>query len=263
MHNIYSQTQTPNESPKFVTERLADFDRILAKVPSKKKTEYLTALEKCPNECSDDFKLVFLRCEVFNVEPAVNRWCNYWKARVEVFREKAYRSLRANRMEDKDVQDCSYTQVASKDDVEGRAIFLIDYQQEELEMSDDTLVRSVWYSVHQALQKESAQQRGIVVFARCGTNLVVSMKRSSVTKKCISNFRGVLPVRLAGCHVVNPPTFLGVMLKVLKQVIGSKMGKRIYVHSGTTDEVLHSLSRFQLGTKEMLPALFGGFLEFA
>lgn len=259
---MYPQTKTPEENTKFVETKLADFDSLLEKVPSEKKAEYLNALEKCPDECSDDFKIAFLRCEVFNVQPAVDRWCNYWNARIRLFgAENAYRSIQANRLDDEEVQRHNYAQIASKADVDGRSIVLVDYQQEGLDVTDDALVRSVWYSMHQALQKESAQQRGIVVFVRCVKSLVDW--RISVSMKCISNIRGVLPVRLAGIHIVNPPLFIRVILKVLKKVIGKKLGKRIYLHSGQTEDVLCSLSKFELGTAEMYPTLFGGLLEFS
>ena len=38
-------------------------------------------------------KLIFLRCEVFNVKPAVRRFVAYWDQRVEVFGEQAFSSL--------------------------------------------------------------------------------------------------------------------------------------------------------------------------
>jgi len=51
-------------------------------------------------------------------------------------------------------------------------------------------------------------------------------------------------------------------MPIIRSMVGKKLRHRFYTHSGSTDEVLQSLSRFGLGTKERLPVMFGGNLEF-
>ncbi len=80
--------------------------------------------------------------------------------------------------------------------------------------------------------------------------------------KKISAFVGASPGRTSAIHYVNPPAFINVALKVVKVLIGPKVRNRIYVHSGSTDEILKRLSRFGLGSREMLPAIYGGDLSF-
>jgi len=70
-------------------------------------------------------------------------------------------------------------------------------------------------------------------------------------------------VRISAFHFVKPPTFIKVLMKVAKLIVGPKLRNRIYVHSGSMDEILESLSIYGLGSKEMLPSVFGGDLSFS
>ena len=112
-------------------------------------------------------KLIFLRCEVFNVELAVKRFIQYWEKRVEVFGEKAFSSLLSLANDDSEATECKYTQVAERCDEAGRAILLLDYHKEGGDFSDSALLRSCWYTIHSALQEESVQKKGIVIYVRC------------------------------------------------------------------------------------------------
>jgi hypothetical protein len=50
------------------------------------KETWLDALKKCPHQLTDDkHLLMFLRCEVFQIERGGKRLCKYWKKRKQVF----------------------------------------------------------------------------------------------------------------------------------------------------------------------------------
>ena len=123
------------------------------------------AMSECPEYSG--MKLVFLRSEVFNVEAAVRRFVAYWDKRCEIFGENAFLSLKSLANDDSEATECQYTQVAERCDEAGRAILLIDYHKEGSGFSDSALLRSAWFSVHQALTEESVQKKGIVVYVRC------------------------------------------------------------------------------------------------
>lgn len=257
IEKIYNQTPTPDETPDLIQEKLAEFEVVLAKLDEKKKTGCLKAAEKCPGECNDGFKLVFLRCEVFKVEKAVDRWAKYWNTRIEVFgEEKAFLPLApAGNLEGND--DASlFVQVAEKTDPEGRAIVVFDFWQESSEATSEALLQAFWYQVHIALRRESAQKRGIVVCTR-GLKKY-SDWRPSLSKQIGLSGKGILPVRFAGMHMINPPTFVSIILRFVRPVVGKKLRNRFYMHYGSKDELLESLARFGLGSEDTLPVLFGG-----
>ena len=69
-------------------------------------------------------------------------------------------------------------------------------------------------------------------------------------------------MRFAGMHFVNPPTIVNVVLPIVKTMMGKNLRHRFNIRSGQKYKVLESLSKFRLGTKELLPVVFGGNLEF-
>ena len=291
--NVYKQTPTPNETPSLISDSLAKFESVLDAVDSDVKGGYLLAKEKCPTLCNDAFKLIFLRCEVFNVDRAVDRFVKYWNTRVEVFgEEKACleMSLDGAMKDDVTALQLQYLQVAKETDNDGRAILLFDFNKEADEgVSSESLLRVVWYQVHQALAMESVQKQGVVVFVRCLDNM--TDWRPSLSKKISQAGRGILPVRFAGMHfmqvsrrlsfgfsfinlmyytpklhlfasLVQPPTFLYIIMRFVKPLVGKKLRHRFYTHSGSVDDLLESLHKFGLGSEDKLPVNFGGSLAF-
>jgi len=255
--DAYMQTPTPNEDDGLLQTKLREFDATLNESPAGKNVR--KAMSDCP-DFSDDMKLIFLRCEVFNVERAVRRFVAYWDKRVEVFGEQAFSSLLGLANDDHEAMECKYTLVAERCDEAGRAILLLDYHREGENYSDSALLRTCWYTIHSALREESVQKRGIVIYVRCLKS--IRDWRVGLCKNVISSVKGTLPVRLAGCHLINPPLLLHGVISMSKKMMGKKLGKRVYIHSGSMDKNLKSLSTFGLGRVEMYPIVFGGELGF-
>jgi len=258
---VMNLSPTPEETSTLVNEKLTKFDEVLDNIDTKKKIECMMAQEKCPDLCGDDFKLAFLRCEVFKVKPAVDRWIKYWEVRVSILGEgKAFLPMTlegAMEGQEKAVS-CSYMAVAAgATDPDGRAIVLLDFQQEKSDLSDDELFMSVWYNWHVCLSTELAQKRGVVTYIRTG----MFDGRRSLWKRMII-FEGVFPIRISAMHIVNPPTFIKVLVRICKIMMSKKLRCRINVHPGSMDEALKSLSKFGLA-RDTCPEVFGGDLSFS
>ena len=86
--------------------------------------------------------------------------------------------------------------------------------------------------------------------------------RPSLSKQIVQAGRGILPVRFAGMHFMNPPTFLSIIMRFVKPLVGKELRHRFYTHSGSVDTLLASLNKFGLGSSDLLPIAFGGNLEF-
>jgi len=260
---VMNLSPTPEETSTLVKEKLAKFDEVLDNIDTKKKIECMMAQEKCPDLCGDDFKLAFLRCEVFKVKPAVNRWIKYWEVRVSILGEvKAFLPMTlegAMEGQGKAVS-CSYMAVAAgATDPDGRAIVLMDVQQEKSDLSDDELFMAVWYHCHVCLSTESAQKRGVVIYLRAQESVFGG--RQSLWKRLII-FEGVFPIRMSAIHIVNPPAFIKVLVRIAKIMMSKKLRSRMNVHPGSMDEALKSLSKFGLA-RDTCPEVFGGDLSFS
>lgn len=62
--------------------------------------------------------------------------------------------------------------------------------------------------------------------------------------------------------LVQPPTFLYIIMRFVKPLVGKKLRHRFYTHSGSVDDLLESLHKFGLGSEDKLPVNFGGSLAF-
>lgn len=232
------------------------------------------AEEKCPNECRDEFKLIFLRCEVFRVELAVKRYIRYWDHRLEVFGpDNAFLPIldlgpNGAMKDNKRELEFGFSRASPPGkchDPDGRVICFIDGTKlddarNNPDITQEGLIRASWYQTHYGLLSESAQRRGFVVVYRCVQSLKALIK--SPAKKMSKSLRGALPIRLAAVHIIDPPGLVDVLLKLARTFLDKRIQQRMYVHNcGSHEKNLESLAKYGLG-REQLPKEMGGIFAF-
>jgi len=261
--NFYGQTYTPKETEESRRLGLEQIKCQLGLIDEKKKIGWTCALNRCPELVGDSFLIMFLRTEVFHAERAAKRIISYWDKRIQLFGEKkAFLPLTVGGalIDDHVALSIGFLQATGKSDSAGRAILFMDFSVEDkTKYEPNSLIRAVWYAVHVALEDERAQKKGVVILVRCGKYLGQWDIRAG--KEMANNMKSGLPMRLACFHLVHPPSFVGVLVKIGRVLLNKKLSNRIRLHKGSNEEVLEKLNSFGI-SKDMVPGFWGGSLEF-
>jgi hypothetical protein len=142
-------------------------------------------------------------------------------------------------------------------DASGRSIvYLQPSKQDKSKYTRESMCRAMWYIVHAALEDEMTQKRGVVNLS-FPDNAKLSQLDRSLVKMNLDCIKGCLPVRQSGMHICHPPSFISLVLPLLKLFMGERMRKRIMLHSGSTEKVLKHIAPFGL-PKESIPTNLGG-----
>jgi hypothetical protein len=257
--DIYGQVH-PVETPELIAQKQLEFETEIEKLAADTKHNLLQAQKQCPELLTHDFKLMFLRCEVFNADLAATRYAKYWDKRVEIFgTKKAFMPLTLSKALKDDIVALStgYFSLTGSKDTSGRSIIFIDLsKQDKSKYPRESMCRAMWYIVHAALEDEMTQKRGVVIigFPR---NAKLSQIDRPLTKMNLESIKGCIPVRQSGIHICHPPTFFNLVLPILKFFMGERLRKRLQLHSGSAEKVLKQIAAFGL-PKESMPTDLGG-----
>jgi hypothetical protein len=63
--DVYGQLH-PKETPELISQKRTEMESEIEKLAADTKQNLQQAQERCPELLTDDFKLMFLRCEIFN-----------------------------------------------------------------------------------------------------------------------------------------------------------------------------------------------------
>jgi len=252
------------ETLELVQTSLAQFDQAEAAIVAKKHstpTALQQAHSQCPHLLTNDFKLKFLRAEVFNVKLALKRYDNYWHQRLVLFGPvKAFQDMILSQALDNDHESLAIgvARYVGKHP-SGRAIVLLDPSRVDGVAYDrDSLIRAIWYTFHAAIEPTDAQKRGIIVIWRLSGFHMGLMDRKFVRKlaKCI---QGAIPVRLAAIHICDPPFIFKIVMPIIKVLLIKRVRRRLKFHFGPagSEKMMGQLERYGLG-KDVVPTELGG-----
>mmetsp|Transcript_16114 Transcript_16114/g.19625 ORF Transcript_16114/g.19625 Transcript_16114/m.19625 type:complete len:376 (+) Transcript_16114:218-1345(+) len=260
LQSIYGQCPTPPETEESVKTGLARLQIELEGI--KKKKGFNQALQKCPHLIDDDFLLMFLRTEVFHAGRAAQRLVTYWDKRIEIFGEaKAFMRLTLDEAlaDDSVALSLGYLRPTDQSDSTGRAILFMDFSQEgKADYTSFSLIRTVWYAIHVALEDENAQKEGIVIIVKSSD----SLRQCSIKtrKELARNMQGALPFRLGCFQICHPPSFINIVLNIVRLLTPKKLRNRVKKHKGTHEEVIDSLAIYGI-PKSAVPDIWGGDLN--
>jgi hypothetical protein len=259
--DMYGQRH-PVENPDLIAAKLGELEEELSQLSDEDSQGWTQAKAKCsPDLINDDFKLMFLRCEVFNADLAAKRIGKYWNKRISVFgQDKAFlpMTLDGALKDDHISLGVGFARlVVPAKDPAGRSIIFADPSKLDSTKYDrESMVRATWYVMHAALESVDAQKMGVVMVAYPKHVHITQVDRK-LMKLNMESIKGCIPVRLAAFQICHPPEIFSIIFPLIKLFLGERLRKRIKVHSGSDEHVLEQLSKYGL-TKDCLPTELGG-----
>jgi len=254
----------PVETPELLSQKLKEFEEEVQKLDDKKLGPLQQAQEKCPALLTKEFKLMFLRCEVFNADLAACRYAHYWEKRVEVFGEKAFLplTLEAALVDDWTALTINFIRVipGARDPMGRSIVYLNPQYQDRSKYELHSMARAFWYMIHTALENEETQKHGIVflVFPHRASLNNFDRELSRLNISCI---QGAMPVRVSAFHICRPPSFFKVIMVFVRLFTSKRTQKRMLVHFGNEQSVLEKLSTYGLEKSVVIPTEMGGSVE--
>lgn len=251
------------ETSKCVSDSLRLLEEEIQKLSEEKRSGMDHASVICPEIFeSKEHRLLFLRCEQFNVDLAAMRMANYWNRRIELFGNAAFNPLSVATIREKDKKELSlgFLRIIPDTDGTGRCnIFIRPSILEGHGYKDENMVRAAWYTLHAALENESTQEKGIVFLVYLRDTYVRHFDRSLV-KLLVNAIKGVLPVRVSAIHIFHAPYLFEVLFDVVSMLLGERLTKRIKMYPGEDEVIQVKLMDFRI-LPSRLPVELGGALN--
>eukprot|EP00980_Cylindrotheca_fusiformis_P009824 scaffold2164_cov106-Cylindrotheca_fusiformis.AAC.7 len=257
--DLYGQRH-PKETAEILSRKLKQLEEEVEKIPPADKARLVEAQSKCPELLTDRFKLMFLRCEVFNADLAAKRYAFYWEQRVHLFGpDKAFLPLTLDKAlkDDEIALTKGFFNYTGKVDPTGRSIMFGDPSNLDAKAYEaESMCRTLWYVVHTLLENEETQKKGIVIMI-WPHHVKLSQFDKKLMKMNSVSMRKCLPVRISAVHVCQPPKIFSIIFPIVKLFMGDIVRKRFRVHFGTQEAVLRGLEETGL-TKDMIASQLGG-----
>eukprot|EP00521_Asterionellopsis_glacialis_P006744 CAMPEP_0195281926 /NCGR_PEP_ID=MMETSP0707-20130614/1028_1 /TAXON_ID=33640 /ORGANISM="Asterionellopsis glacialis, Strain CCMP134" /LENGTH=408 /DNA_ID=CAMNT_0040340857 /DNA_START=125 /DNA_END=1348 /DNA_ORIENTATION=- len=234
----------------------------LLMIPVEEKDAYLQALIHCPElVATESDKHLFLICDNFDTRAATKRLVKYWETRRNIFGENAFLPLR---LEDGALtpEDVEHVETGTfcllPEDEHGR--FILYHDRSRLDRLDNlshiSVIRSLWYILHVALEKDSFRENGLVglMTSNCSISLF-SRKHMRLSWDSLIN---AIPTRLKAFHICHASALVNShVLPIWKRLVNKNIRMRVIVHRKENSELLLDLLEygFRMGH---LPAELGG-----
>ena len=224
----------PDETPELIAASLVRFEEELGRLPPKARQWVDQALTQAPLAKNDQFRLAFLRTEVFQADRAAARFANFWETRVSLYGpHDAFQqplTQRAVRGDDKEGATLRMGYVRT---VPGQPrVLVMDPAQTVPKYNVEAVARSVRYVFEMAaLQCEDVSRLGCICLVDFGTirwfDAKLIRRLSAVVENCV-------PCRTSKILIINPPSrMVKYFVNLLKLCLKEKVRNRIHVVSSS------------------------------
>jgi CRAL/TRIO domain len=281
--DIYGQ-EHPIETTALVAAKLQEFDlqiqqqvSMYTSTQSPSPPKFIAAERLCPHIVTSSFKLLFLRCECFDIDNAIKRYIKYWNKRVEIFgEERAFRPFTIDAIYEHHEQvplelgamqiiyrhkfSRNSTAVPSIKDDQRNLLWVDVAKLDPTKYTREAGIRAFWYFFHALLEDEHVQQRGLICLC-FSAHYSLKNRDTTFSRMCLSSLQGCLPIRLSAFHGCHPPTLFRMAARFFLLFVGDRIRKRVMPHAGTTEHVVSTLENKYHVSRDYIPAEMGGNLK--
>mmetsp|Transcript_5105 Transcript_5105/g.12200 ORF Transcript_5105/g.12200 Transcript_5105/m.12200 type:complete len:520 (-) Transcript_5105:56-1615(-) len=256
----------PEETPEFLRNSLIQIEYELENVvPLDQKHAYLQAktFEQQTYILQDDFKLRFLRCELFDASKAATRMALFLDLLLDLFGSYALeRPIRLADFSKKELYEFRKGRFQLLPDRDrglksGRRIICIFPDKVWQEIPSRARHKISLYQMWVAGNDVDVQRKGLVFVAWFDSNLEPSWKPMLKTK-----IHQIPCVRVAGLHICTPDTPYFRIRRSLSVMIAAHHRRRLRVHIGESMELRYKLQAFGIPS-EKLPITYSGTVKTA
>ena len=219
----------------------------LMNLPAPESAAYSQAAVICPDQVSDDRKLMFLEHENCNARLAAKTMAAYWTHRVQLFGPaRAFLPMTVSgAMKDEAVNmsDRHLWAMVPVSDAAGRSIFYHtpgrrDFSQYSFEQE----MQAMWYQFETVIENATSRKAGVVILSdlRNYTINSYSLKIATLLFPLLS----VLPTRVRAIHFCYPNPIVSALLPLNKRFMTRSLRLRLVVHEPSPITLCSSLNRY-------------------
>ena len=238
----------------------------IAALPTNQTGAYRRAQRECPDEVSDRRKMAFVEFDNGSVKEAAVRLCKYWEERLSAFGpDRAFLPMTlAGAMRDEVLPMIQYPiwRRLPVTDAAGRAILYGETSLRDFtKYSPEQEVRAIMYMFETILEDDDLRRKGFVALYN-SQNLQQHQCSRALTRRNVTLFETVLPIRNRATHMCHPTKFMFyIFLPVVRFFLPKEVRLRLKVHYGDTEQVLRELDGFCL-PRDRVPDSLGGNLHY-
>ena len=218
----------PAPLPMNDCSRLAALDQHMMTLPTQSTAAYFMATTKCPDEISNERKLLFLQCEENSIPLAAERLALYWQYRLDGFGEdRCFEPMTlAGAMQDEviNMAKSGFYQLMPNTDAAGRAIIYAriikrDYSRYSVRQEFMWLT----YLIEIVVQHTNLRSRGYVYLFDTSHGAGAHYNRKSTQYMCRA-LDDIFPIRRCSIHVCNASPLVNyVLFPVVKRLTPKKI----------------------------------------
>lgn len=247
LHGI--SEKIPVETPEFLLAKLQEMEEAIQNISDDDKEVYNTALLIDPLYVKNaQFRLKFLRADLFDAAAAAMRYTKHYQAKLELFgRHLLCKDITQDDLQEDEegTLDCIYSgwlQDLPIRDISGRVVSFMFQKAREPKWTAEAKCRAIWYRRMLNSQDIETQQKGhvLVLF-----NSEQEADRTSVWKA--ARIAACLPLRFVAFHMCYLPEYYesqGAALSLGRIAMESYHRHRHRTHTGTMEELKYTLQTF-------------------